>query len=102
VLPERGADNPAVLDMPNVKVKIEAQHSIPSESSLFVTGNFYIYYYYYYYYYSIVKKGVFPIHAMKAYRSVEVQLHSFLTLLLDGDELLAPVALLPGKNSSTH
>ena len=66
---ERGANKSVVLDVPNVKVKIEAQHCIPSESSLFVTGKFYLYYYYYYY--SVVKRGnVFPVHAMKAYRSV--------------------------------
>ena len=33
---------------------------------------------------SIVNKGKFvPVHAMKAYRGVEVYLHSFLTLMLD-------------------
>ena len=68
--PERGADNPAVLDVPNVKVKFESQHPIPTESSLLVTGKFYLqYYYYYYYYYSVVKKSNFFLsHAMKAYR----------------------------------
>jgi len=35
-----------------------------------------------------VKKGgkIVLMHAMKAYEEVEVYLHSFLTLTLDGDE----------------
>jgi hypothetical protein len=39
-------------------------------------------------------------------RGVEVELHSFLTLALDGGgvsvKLQAPAALPPGKNSGTH
>jgi hypothetical protein len=34
----------------------------------------------------IKKSNYVPVYAMKAYRGVEVQIHSFLVLALDGDE----------------
>lgn len=36
--------------------------------------------------YELKKSKTFPVYAIKAYMGVEVQLHSFLTSPLDGDE----------------
>ena len=45
------------------------------------------------------KVKVFPPHAMKAYRGVEVQLHTFLTWALSGGEssTSSPATFTPGK-----
>jgi len=43
-----------------------------------------------------------PVHAMKAWDEVEVQLHSFLNSALESSNLsvLAPIALIPGQKSA--
>ena len=44
--PARGADSSAVLVVPNVKVRVKAQHSTPpSESLRLVAGKLYLYYF---------------------------------------------------------
>ena len=50
------------------------------------------------------KARAFSGQAMNSYRSVEVELHSLLTLTLDGVSGLseAPVSLLPEKELSVH
>jgi hypothetical protein len=50
------------------------------------------------------KKGNVPMHAIKAYGRVEVQLHSFLTLSPDGGELsaLSPGCFTAGEKPPVH
>jgi hypothetical protein len=48
------------------------------------------------------KRNGDPVHAMKAWDEVEVQLHSFLNSEVESSNLsvLAPIALIPGQNSA--